>query len=187
MQPATDGRVQRGERNRAAIVDAMLTLLEDGVLRPSARQIADRAGVSLRSVFQHFDDMESLYAECVRRQHERVTPLLTPIDASAPLAERIDALVVQRSRVFERIAPIRRAAVYAAADSPVLREGLVRTAKRFRDQTAAVFANEVDDDLLPAVDMVTSFDAWEQLRTTQKLSVTNARRVMTRALKELVQ
>ena len=186
MQPATDGRVQRGERNRAAIVDALLTLLEDGVLRPSAREIAERAGVSLRSVFQHFDDMESLYAECVRRQHERVTPLLTPIDVDAPFDERIEAVVVQRSRVFERIAPIRRAAVYAAAESPVLANGLATTAKRFRDQMAEVFADEVDDELLSVVDLVTSFDAWEQLRTTQKLSVTNARRVMARALKELL-
>ncbi|HEX5097824.1 MAG TPA: TetR/AcrR family transcriptional regulator [Acidimicrobiia bacterium] len=186
MQPATDGRVQRGERNRAAIVDALLALLEDGVRRPSARQIAERAEVSLRSVFQHFDDMESLYAECVRRQHERVTPLLTPIDVDAPLEERIEAVVVQRSRVFERIAPIRRAAVQAAAESPVLRNGLAATAKRFREQTAAVFAAEVDDELLSVVDLVTSFDAWEQLRTTQKLSVTNARRVMVRALKELM-
>jgi AcrR family transcriptional regulator len=187
VQPATDGRVQRGARNRAAIVDALLTLLEDGVLRPSAHQIAERAEVSLRSVFQHFDDMESLYAECVRRQHDRVTPLLTPIATSAPLDERIEAVVVQRSRVFERIAPIRRAAVYAAADSPVLRDGLATTAKRFREQVAEVFAGEVDDELLSAVDLVTSFDAWEQLRTTQKLSVTNARRVIARALKELMQ
>ena len=75
MQPATDGRVQRGERNRAAIVDALLSLLEDGVLRPSARQVAERAGVSLRAVFQHFDDMESLYAEWVRRQWHLAGPI----------------------------------------------------------------------------------------------------------------
>jgi hypothetical protein len=116
-----------------------------------------------------------------------VTPLLTPIDVDAPLDERIEAVVAQRSRVFERIAPIRRAAVYAAADSPVLANGLATTAKRFRDQMAEVFAGEVDDELLAVVDMVTSFDAWEQLRTAQKLSVTNARRVMARALKELMQ
>ena len=64
---ATDGRVQRGERNRTAIVDALLALLEAGNAKPSARAIAEHAGCSVRTVFQHFDDMEVLYATCVER------------------------------------------------------------------------------------------------------------------------
>ena len=44
-EPAADGRVLRGERNRQAIVDALLALYEEGVLRPSANEVAERAGV----------------------------------------------------------------------------------------------------------------------------------------------
>jgi AcrR family transcriptional regulator len=188
MQPAIDGRVQRGERNRTAIVDALLTLLEEGNGRPSGREIAERAGVSLRSVFQHFDDMESLYAECVRRQHDKIAPMLVAIDSSLPRDDRVEALVAQRGRIYERIAPIRRAGVIAAADSPVLRKGLTTTAARFRQQLADVFASEIggDDELLAALDVVASFDAWEQLRTSQQCSPAMARRVMTRAVKEML-
>ena len=57
----TDGRVRRGARNRDALVDALLGLLEDGIPKPTAREIAERAGVSLRTVFAHFDEVESLY------------------------------------------------------------------------------------------------------------------------------
>ena len=74
VQTATDGRVLRGERNRSAIVEALLALLEEGGAKPSAKEIAERAGVSLRSVFQHFDDMEALYAECVRQQYAKIAP-----------------------------------------------------------------------------------------------------------------
>ena len=66
-----DGRIARGARARAAIVDALLALIEAGELRPSAARIAERAGVSLRSVFQHFKDVESLFAAMADRQRER--------------------------------------------------------------------------------------------------------------------
>jgi TetR/AcrR family transcriptional regulator, regulator of autoinduction and epiphytic fitness len=190
VQPATDGRVQRGARNRAAIVDAVLSLLDEGDPKPSARAIAARAGVSLRSVFQHFDDLETLYTECVRRQHDRISPLLTEIDASGPLADRIDALVAQRSSVYERIAPVRRAGLLAAPTSPVLQAGLVATATRLRDQLRTLFATEFEGpgsaDRLAAADLVTSFDAWEHLRATQQLPVATAGRVMTLSLRELL-
>jgi TetR/AcrR family transcriptional regulator of autoinduction and epiphytic fitness len=56
----TDGRVLRGERNREAIVEALLELYQEGDPQPPARAIAERAGVSLRTVFQHFNDMDTL-------------------------------------------------------------------------------------------------------------------------------
>ena len=70
----TDGRVLRGARTRSGIVQALLDLLNDGVLAPTAAQIADRAGVSVRSVFQHFADMEALYGDLAAEQRERSAP-----------------------------------------------------------------------------------------------------------------
>jgi len=179
---ATDGRVLRGARNRAAIVDALLALLEEGDPKPSARAIAARAGISVRTVFQHFDDMETLFAAVVERQQERITPLLAPIDPTAPRAERVRALVAQRAQVFDRIAPVRRAGLRSAGGSPVLREGLERTARRFRRQIEEVFAAELDGpdrrDRIAALDLVCSFDAWEQLRVGQRLSAGSAQRVV---------
>src|SRR3954465_5134381 len=103
---AIDGRVLRGERNRAAIVDALLALLEEGSPRPAAQDIAARAGVSVRSVFQHFADMETLYAALVARQIERVQELADDVDASAPFHERVDAFVAQQARLYERVTPV---------------------------------------------------------------------------------
>src|SRR5215475_1552310 len=68
---SADGRVVRGERNRQAIADAMLAFYDEGELRPSAAQVAKRAGISARSVHNHFADMESLRAEVAQRQWAR--------------------------------------------------------------------------------------------------------------------
>ena len=62
-EPAPDGRLQRSERSRQAIVQALLGLVGEGVLEPTAEQVAARADVGIRTVFRHFSDMESLFAE----------------------------------------------------------------------------------------------------------------------------
>ena len=56
---SVDGRRQRGERTRQAIIEAALSLQEEGVLVPTAQQISDRAGVLIRSFFRPGDDMET--------------------------------------------------------------------------------------------------------------------------------
>src|SRR5215831_5127625 len=86
---AVDGRVQRGARNREAIADALLACYEAGELRPSVPAVAARAGVSVRSVHNHFADVEALRAEVAQRQWERHSALLEPAaDVTALAAQR---------------------------------------------------------------------------------------------------
>jgi AcrR family transcriptional regulator len=179
--------VIRGERNRTAIVDALLGLLAEGEGRPSGRAIAERAGVSLRSVFQHFDDMEALYAECVDRQFARFSAYVEPIPASGPIGARIDAIVAQRTRLFEHVAPVRRAAINVAATSPVIQDGLDRTTREMRRQLAATFAPELQGtdrkERLAALDAATSFATWDQLRREQGLGASATTRIVTRLVR----
>ena len=58
---SSDGRRQRSERSQTAIIKAALSLMDEGTLVPTAQQIADRAGVGIRSFFRHFADMDSLF------------------------------------------------------------------------------------------------------------------------------
>jgi TetR/AcrR family transcriptional regulator, regulator of autoinduction and epiphytic fitness len=113
----TDGRVTRGVRNREAIIDALLECYEAGALRPSVPEVAARAGVSVRSVHNHFADVEALHAEVARRQVERYAPLIGP-------AATIEEFVDQRAAVYEAITPVRRAALFAIRDSPAIAAGL---------------------------------------------------------------
>src|ERR687896_868507 len=113
-----DGRTVRAERTRQARVDALLALLDAGELSPTAAQIAGRAGVSERSLFQHFPDREALFEAVARQQYERVMPTLQPVDASLPLDERIDQFTRQRARLYEMIGGGRRGAPPVAYQSP---------------------------------------------------------------------
>jgi AcrR family transcriptional regulator len=183
-----DGRVRRGERNRIAIVDALLACYEDGRLRPSASEIAERAGVSVRSLHNHFDDMESLRAELAQRQWERYQHLAELPDPQLGRAERIAELVARRARLYEALTPVRRAALLSAHESRTIAANLDALNRLLRSQLAVLFARELDGDAdrLDAVDAVCSWDAWNRLRSAQGCSVSRAQRVLVQVLDELL-
>jgi TetR/AcrR family transcriptional regulator of autoinduction and epiphytic fitness len=188
-----DGRTVRAERTRQALVEALLGLLDEGQPRPTAAEIAGRAGVSERSVFQHFPDREALLEAVAREQYQRVVPTLVPVDSSLPLAERIEQFVQQRSRLYERIGGVRRAGLLIEHESTSV-AGWIDTA---RQQKAAeverVFRRELDDTrpderepLRSALVMVCSWTAWDSWRTHQRLSVARARAALAAAIRALL-
>ncbi len=177
LPETTDGRVLRRERNRDAIVEALLELYQEGDPQPPARAVAERAGVSLRTVFQHFNDMDSLCAALAQRQVERVWMHLEPLpDPGEPLDVRVDALIKQRAQLFEAIAPTRRAAVLAAASSTTWLRGLARSEAFLRRQITEMFVDELagDTDRIAAVDFAASWQAWDALRHSSGRSVSSA-------------
>ena len=188
-----DGRTVRAERTRQALVDALLGLLDAGELRPTAAAIAERAGVSERSLFQHFPDREALFEAVARQQYERVMPTLRPVDASLPLAERIDEFTRQRARLYEMIGGVRRAALLIEHESPAV-AGWLTTARRAKAAEAErVFRRELEtipaDEREPvraALIAVCAWPAWDSLRTHQRFGVTRARDAMAAAIGALL-
>ena len=89
--PMVDGRRARRHRSRDLAVDALLDLLGEGVLRPTAQQVAERSGVSLRSIFRIFDDVETLNAAAAARQLSRVRHLFVDVMPTGTLPERVGA------------------------------------------------------------------------------------------------
>ena len=58
----TDGRNLRLQRNRTNMLEAGVFFAQEGNWRPTVRQIANRANVSVRSFFQHFKNLEAYNA-----------------------------------------------------------------------------------------------------------------------------
>src|SRR3954470_5214868 len=188
-----DGRTARGQRTREAVVDALLALLESGDLRPTGPRIAERAGVSLRSVFQHFPDMEALYAEASTRMWLRVSRLVTPIDLSLPLPERLAAFVEQRARVLEFLTPVRRAAALQEPFSAELQGARDRAHALARREVVRVFRAELDQlspavraEVLDAMDVAASWVTWDALRTVAGRGPEGAAGAMARTLSALL-
>ena len=192
-QQGRDGRTVRAERTRQALVDAMLDLLYEGDLQPTAERIAVRAGVSERSVFQHFADRETLYQAVAMQQFERIMPTLRPIDPSRPLPERIDAFVAQRSRLLETVTPVRRAALLLEPSSEVVAAWLAKTRTAKGSEVERIFLPELEaldqprrDTVLAALVSASAWTSWESLRAHQGLSEERAQAAMREAIAALL-
>ncbi|HYP48497.1 MAG TPA: TetR/AcrR family transcriptional regulator [Thermoleophilaceae bacterium] len=192
-RPHADGRTARSERTRLAVVDALLELLDDGEVRPTAERIAGRAGVSERSLFQHFHDREALFEAVAQRQYDRVVPTLSPIDADLPLDERLDAFVEQRCRLLETLSGVRRGALLMEPESTTIANWLRRARSAKAAEARRVFARELDArapaeraPLAAALVAACSWTAWECYRLHQELSAGEAAAAMRTGLAALV-
>jgi len=188
-----DGRLARGQRTRRRVVEALVELLHEGDPDPTAKAIAERAGVSLRLVFHHFNDIDDLYGAVGAHQLECHWVDLPTLSASLAQSTRIDRLVRHRSTLYEEISPVRRSAVRRASVSPGVRELLAQTDALLRDNLAQCFAPELDarDDadrveLLHVLDSATSWECWDRMRHRYELPVGVTRRVMTRTVRAVL-
>ena len=188
-----DGRNARGERTRAAVASALLALLKAGHIQPTAAEIAERARVSLRSVFQHFEDMESLYAAVADAQMERLGHFISQETAEGPLGSRVTAFVERRSELLETVTPVRRAAILQEPFSQEL-AGRLRSAhdmarseleRTFVPELASIPAGERADAVW-ALDVATNWSAWDTSRRMNGLSIEDSKRVMERMIVALL-
>lgn len=192
-QVPLDGRLARSARTFVAVVDALLELIQEGNLRPTAAMVAERAGVSRRSVYLHFDNLDTLLAAAADRHAVRTADLWRGPDPSLPLEERIDELVARWAAALEEVSPVRRAIVLHRPFS----SGVARCLRTARLDGVAelerVFAAELARrspaaraELLNALEVSTSWTMWEELRRAQELSVDGAAAVIARMLRSLL-
>ncbi|HKJ25483.1 MAG TPA: TetR/AcrR family transcriptional regulator [Myxococcota bacterium] len=172
-----DGRTLRAERSREAIVAAIVALVGEGTPVPTAQQVADRAGVGIRTVFRHFSDMESLFAEVSERVRAEMQPLLRGRPPEGAPDTRLSELARRRARLFERILPYRRSTQIQRSRSPFLESQLRADHRELRAELRRWLPEIGDADRLEALDAALSPELWMRLRVEQRLGVRRAEAV----------
>jgi TetR/AcrR family transcriptional regulator of autoinduction and epiphytic fitness len=194
VTPLTDGRNQRRDRNRDAVVTALLELYREGRLRPSAEEIAARAGISVRSLFRYFDDVDALVRAAIARQQEHLAPLWAlDTDPDRPFAERVERFVADRVRLLRGMGEVGRVARTLAVRQPLILAELARIRHSLRAQLAEFFAAEVDAlprgerrSVLAAADVVVSWESFDLMHNDQGLPVDDVETAMQGALVRLL-
>jgi len=184
----TDGRRRRGQDNRARIVQAMMEIVHSGEVAPSAEQVAARADVGLRTVFRHFQDMDSLYQEIAAVVSAEVRGgLQRPLTASDWRA-RVLELVGRRLQAFERMAPYKRAADVFRHRSKYLGSDYARLVVELRQILEAELPAEIrkDRDKVEALDLLLSFETWSRLRREQGLTPKRTQSVLEAMVRALL-
>jgi AcrR family transcriptional regulator len=178
-EPA-DGRLRRSMSSQRRIVQAMLELVAEGNIAPSADEVSDRAGVGRRSVFRHFSDMDSLYREMQAILQVQFATIAEQPFGATQWRDQVLELVERRAGAFERMAPYLRAGIVHRHQSAILREGHARFVAVLRALLIDRLPPDVarDQVLVDAIDLLISFEAWHRLRQEQRLSPTQARQII---------
>lgn len=184
----TDGRRLRAVRTRANILDALLELLDEGHAQPTAAEIAERAGVAVRSIAQHFQTREQLLA-ALAEKHLARQPHAGEALETGPFEARLAAFAALRASALEASVPMRRVARMAEGRSKAIAAAFREVAKRRRKELQDAFAPELARRpgwVLEAADGVCSGAFWDGLREAQRLSDKRAREVLQAALRTLL-
>ena len=169
---SSDGRRQRSERSQTAIIAAALALMEEGTLVPTAQQVADRAGVGIRSFFRHFADMDSLFLAVDASLLDSYEALVRVDDRPGSLGQRTVRAIDLYGNAFDKLSQIVLCTKALLWRFPKLRENYAWHQKRLRKELELWLPEvaELSRDRREAVHAVASFEMWNGLREHQGLS-----------------
>ncbi|MDZ4375040.1 MAG: TetR/AcrR family transcriptional regulator [Phenylobacterium sp.] len=184
----SDGRRRRGQDNRDRIVRAMMEIVHAGEVAPSAEQVAARAEVGLRTVFRHFQDMDSLYREIAAVISDEVRgDFMGPLSAT-DWRDRILETVGRRIRAYEKMAPYKRAGDVFRHRSKFLGSDydqlVIDLRRRLESELPAAVRR--DRDTLESLDLLLSFEAWSRLRREQGLTPKRTQAVIESAIRRVL-
>ena len=179
-------RRRNPEQTRKAIIEGLLSAVHDGEFDPTTRAIADRAGVSERSIFVHFPTRAALITASVDQQSEQVEALIADLDPAQPLDQRIDAVVRQGEAIFALQRQPRVVGLIESLRTPAVDARMRLTDTRIRDALAGGFASELDrhegEQLLDLIEATVGWPYRHHLMDRRGLSRHAASEAVRRAL-----
>lgn len=190
---ATDGRRMRSERTRQIVIEAYLDLLRSELRMPTASQIAAKAGISVRSIFERFSDLNALSLATADHAIVQAQAESAARDVDGDRPTRIRSHVLIRALACEKWLPLWRVILNTQQDVPDLRTRVVLTRyaniERMRLMYGPELSTLVDaerEPLLKAMATLVSFESWDQLRSCYGLSMDDAQAVWRAAIDRML-
>ena len=185
--PGLDGRRQRSERSRKAIIEATLEFMNEGLLIPTAQQIADRAGVGIRSFFRHFSDMDSLFAAVDSHERASYESFFSDDENVGSLEDRIARTIEIVTDGYEALANMILSTLAQRWRSEELRKNYARN-QRLLSKKVGEWLPESKGfgrEDRHALEAILSFDFWYRLREHQGLGVKAGRKLVSTLVVDL--
>lgn len=190
MTKRVDGRTARGLRIRQGVHERILSgyidLIREGVPIPTAREVAKRAGVSLRVIFKHFSDLRTLRLASFNRMQKQSSEFFSGlIPDRGTAAERLELFLQRHLRRLEYVTPLQRTAAMVESIDPdvaqalkVARTAAMRDLEETLGPALKSFSRSERRELLTTFHMVCAWPSWQTLRMHHRLSPARARSVI---------
>jgi AcrR family transcriptional regulator len=167
-----DGRRSRTVETRKRIVRAVAELVQAGKVAPTAEEVSARASVGLRTVFRHFDDMDSLYQEIDQELGINVALMLQMVMKADTWQERLKENIQMRCQLYDSITPFLISGQVHRHTSQAVEASFRRKVELERAVLQHILPKSLQEDTprFEALLMMLSPEAWIRLRRDQGLS-----------------
>ena len=191
--PRIDGRRLRSERTKQLIIEAFLVLVREDPRVPTAVQIAERAGYSVRSIFERFPDLNALRVAAADYALAQAAALAPARHVDGDRQTRLQSQVDTRAHTCERGVALWRVLIDSQDDSDELKARV----RRAREVTMArlelmykpelsVLPPDEKRDLLVALEALTDIESWARMREQHGLPFAEASDVWIYAIDRLL-
>lgn len=186
--PSDDGRRQRSEKSREKIIAAMFLLIGQGNMNVSASQVAKQSGVSIRTVFRQFEEVDEIYRQIIARLEEELMPTLLAPYQSRGWKRQLEELIGRRAEIYEYVMPFKVSSAVRRFKSVPLMDDHARFVTLERAGLKAVLPAAITHNptQLAALDNAASFESWRRLRQDLKLDQKGARETMLYSVKAII-
>ena len=173
-----DGRRLRSLTSQNIIVDAMIILVQRGILEPTAQQVADEAGIGIRTVFRQVQDKENLFSKMDEKVRADLQEILDrAAQPQGNLEERIEGLIELEAEIFEKNLQFLRATLANKWKYNTLQKNYERNQRNIKSllYTWIPELNNLSESKQVLLTSVNTAGYWVELRENLKLSVTEAK------------
>lgn len=190
----SDGRKIRKNRNKNKVLAAFLEEVEEKKGLPTAEEVAEKAGLSRRSIFRYFENLDKLVVAAYNYQidllQEKFPPPAMP-QSKEESWEKVPELLGHLSSIYEDTSSIRKALSAQGLPNEVLQKINNLRSHSLRDRLKRHFQNylsqledkQTKENVIYALEVSLSSDSWDYLRKSCGLSVERARQVWQELLK----
>ena len=175
-----DGRRLRSLTSQNIIVDAMIILVQRGILEPTAQQVADEAGIGIRTVFRQVQDKENLFSKMDEKVRADLQEILDrAAHPQGNLEERIEGLIKLEAEIFEKNLQFLRATLANKWKYKTLQKNYERNQRNIKSflYTWIPELNNLSESKQVLLTSVNTAGYWIELRENLKLSVTGAKKL----------
>ena len=188
-----DGRRLRSERTKQLIIEAFLALLREDPTMPTAVQIAERAGYSVRSIFERFPDLIALRIAATDYGLSQALALAPPRHVDGDRQTRLKSQVETRAFTCERGVGLWRVLLDAEGESDELKQRVRLARDRTVERMELMYRPELSSlptserrQLLIALEALTDMECWARMREFHALSFEEACTVWVEAIARLL-
>jgi len=182
-----DGRILRSKKSQNIILESIINLINQGNLYPTAEEVAKESGIAIRTVFRHFDDMETLLMKVDESINHKLLNDEKEIRLDSQLTKRLGLIIDERLYYYNKYENIMIATITQLPKYKILQKKYPEYQRLLRKRTEDIIPEilTLKSNNQELLDATLSFGFYQRLKF-QGLDKSNICKLINEQCKKLI-